>query len=402
MYRHLTWCLAIVCALAPPANADEPPWTLQRVVDAARTRAPATVIARAQTDEARALMVGARRLATRNPAITTELGPRWSDGTSTDARASVSMPLDLGGRRASRTAVAEAEITYSQLGADATERRAIATAVTAYYQVLYAERRIALAEERVRLAESAEKTAAQRLRAGDVAEFEVKLARGEIARARSLVAAVTSERLRARAQLAAALGVPLGEVPVTGDLADRSRLEGRTTTLAQRPDLRLLAQEAKLAEAEAKLARTERWPTMDLRLTIEHERDADMLLGAVTFSLPVFDRGQGEAARAAARAKRAQTELTAKTNVAGVQVSAANDSYAATVTAVRLIEEQALPLALENETAAGASYRSGKIDLGTLLLIRREALDTRREHLDRLLEAALAAVELWTASGAPL
>jgi hypothetical protein len=35
-----------------------------------------------------------------------------------------------------------------------------------------------------------------------------------------------------------------------------------------------------------------------------------------------------------------------------------------------------------------------------LLVIRREVLDTRREHLDRLLAAALAAVDLWIARGA--
>lgn len=62
-------------------------------------------------------------------------------------------------------------------------------------------------------------------------------------------------------------------------------------------------------------------------------------------------------------------------------------------------ETEALPLSSANEIAAAASYRAGKIDLGTLLVIRREVLDTRREHLDRLLDAATAAVDLWIAGG---
>ena len=44
---------------------------------------------------------------------------------------------------------------------------------------------------------------------------------------------------------------------------------------------------------------------------------------------------------------------------------------------------------------------AGKIDFSALLVIRRDALETRREHLDRQLEAALAAVDYWAARGAP-
>jgi hypothetical protein len=61
---------------------------------------------------------------------------------------------------------------------------------------------------------------------------------------------------------------------------------------------------------------------------------------------------------------------------------------------------EAVPLSVENAIAAAASYRAGKMELGTLLVIRREVLDTRREHLDRLLAAALAAVDLWITRGA--
>jgi cobalt-zinc-cadmium efflux system outer membrane protein len=61
----------------------------------------------------------------------------------------------------------------------------------------------------------------------------------------------------------------------------------------------------------------------------------------------------------------------------------------------------ALPLAIENERMARESYAAGKIELTAMLVVRREALDTRAEYLERLLEAALAAVDLWVAQGAP-
>ena len=45
------------------------------------------------------------------------------------------------------------------------------------------------------------------------------------------------------------------------------------------------------------------------------------------------------------------------------------------------------------------SYRAGKMDLPALLLVRRDLLETRREYLDRLLDAALAGIDLAVARG---
>jgi cobalt-zinc-cadmium efflux system outer membrane protein len=398
MLRHWFLCLSILLIGVSTASADEK-LTLQDVIARARTSAPTPRVARARTEEARSALVGARRLATRNPAVEAEVGPRWSDGRSTDAQVSLSVPLDLGGRRDKRVAVAEADIRRQQLDADNTERLTVTTAIIAFYQVLYTDRRLALAEERVRLADAAQEVAAQRNKAGDVAEFEVNLARGEAARARSSVAAATSDQLRARGQLAAALGLPtLKGLSVAGDLADRSFLEQDPHTVA-RPDVRALEQEITLANAESTLAATERWPRLDLRVVYAHERDADIVLGGFSLDLPMFEHGQGEAARARARAARAQLELASRKAVIGSELDIATDAYAASVVAVQQLETEAIPISATNETSAAASYRAGKLDVGTLLLIRREVLDTRREHLDRLFDAAVAAVELWTARG---
>ncbi|MFN0249672.1 MAG: TolC family protein [Kofleriaceae bacterium] len=372
--------------------------SFSRVIELARTRAPSAVIARARIEESRSDLVGARRFATRNPVFEADVGPRRSgDGLSTDVQTSLSFPLDLGGRRDKRVAVVDAEIERERLEAQSVERTAVGAAVSAYYQALHADRRLSLAEDRVRLADAAEVTARQRMRAGDVAEFEVNLARGEVARAKSGVVVARGEQARARAQLAAVLGIPI--TPVVGDLADRRMLE--TAGGNARPDLRALAQEIEVSRAEVASARTERWPSLDLRVSYEHERDADIVLGGISIALPVFEHGQGEAARARARGKRAGAELAARTALASAEVESASQTSTAMIAAVRILELEAVPLSIENESAASASYRAGKIDLGALLVIRREALDTRREHLDRLLDAALAAVDLWIARGAP-
>jgi cobalt-zinc-cadmium efflux system outer membrane protein len=48
----------------------------------------------------------------------------------------------------------------------------------------------------------------------------------------------------------------------------------------------------------------------------------------------------------------------------------------------------------ENERLTTRSFEVGQLGLPELLLIRREILETRFQHLDALLEAALARVNL--------
>lgn len=398
MLRQWFLCLPILVVGVGSASADTK-LTLQDVITRARAQSAAPVLARARVDETRSALVGARRLATRNPVLEVDAGPRWSDGRSTDAQVSLSIPLDLGGRRDKRMAVAEADIERQRLESNNTERTTVAMAVLAYYELLHADARVALAKDRVSLAEAAEQTATQRNRAGDVAEFEVRLAAGETSRARSAVAAATSDQLRARGHLAVALALPTADgLSVSGDLADRSLLEG-TSRPGTRPDVRTLEQEIVLANAEGALAAVERWPSLDLRVLYEHERDADIVLAGVAIALPLFERGQGELAKARARAKRAEIEVATRRSSIATEVSTARATYEAAVLAVKVLETDAIPISAANETAAAASYRAGKIDLGTLLLIRREVLDTRREHLDRQFVAAVAALELWSARG---
>ena len=103
------------------------------------------------------------------------------------------------------------------------------------------------------------------------------------------------------------------------------------------------------------------------------------MTGVQTCALPIF-----ESRRAAASA----------------EVEGARAGYQAAVGAARQLQVRGIPRALETEAMAQESYRSGKMNLPGVLVVRREALETRREYLDRLLEAALSAIELAVATGA--
>ena len=67
---------------------------------------------------------------------------------------------------------------------------------------------------------------------------------------------------------------------------------------------------------------------------------------------------------------------------------------------MRELEQTALPALDDNESLALKSFEAGEIDLGELLLIRREILETRLAYLERLLDASLTRFELEAAAGA--
>ena len=67
--------------------------------------------------------------------------------------------------------------------------------------------------------------------------------------------------------------------------------------------------------------------------------------------------------------------------------------------ALGVIERDALPFALDNEGLARRSYETGQISVIDWIVLRREAMQVRREQLKRLRDIAIASVELDAAAG---
>ena len=157
--------------------------------------------------------------------------------------------------------------------------------------------------------------------------------------------------------------------------------------------------ERSLADADLRLGGALAWPSLGLGVRYAREEEANVVLGTLTLSLPVFERGQGLRAEAGARSRRLSLELEAGRRVARVEVRTAFDVYRRRVEAVEELERDALPLLDGNEALARRSYESGQLGLPDLLVVRREVVGTRLEYLDRLLDAATAGVELEANAG---
>ena len=407
MLQHVPWLTVLVCCFlgSRHAAADIPvpaKLTRDQVIELARRRAPTVRIADTRVTESRGRLLGARVLLPENPALEVMAGPRWTERRTTDVDVTLALPVPLGGRRDKRIAIAEAGVDRdTQLAYDA-QRTAIGVALAAYYRTLHTKARIEVAQARKTLADDLVKTANERRRAGDVSQLEVNLALAEVARAESEILAEQSDLSRARAELAISLGLAAGEeIDVDGRLDDRAMFDATMTAQARRPDLLAARAEVEASASDVALADALRWPDLALRIGYRREGEgSDIVLGGLAISLPFFERGQGARAEARARNTRAVIELENRTLAVGVEAKAARLAYQIAVEAVKRLDEKGLPLAIQNEGMARESYRAGKIDLATLLVVRREALDTRKEHLERLRDAALAGVDLALATGA--
>jgi len=403
--KHL---LAAVCAAALTvgprlAVAEEITLTLDEALARAHQRAPAIVAARAAIDEARGRLTGASVLLRDNPEIEAGAGARVIEsGQLLEANLGVRQVFELGGRRAARVESATAGVARESANSADVTRLVLRDTAVAFWGAVYAAERQRLTEEAAALGAETLGIVQRRHQAGDVGILDVNVATAALARARSGVQAQGAVRDASVGALRQTLGMDADEpLSVRGDLRDRPHyvLSALLARAAERPDLRALAAGAREAQADQRLGRALTWPNLGLGARYEREDGNNVGMGTVTLTLPVFERGQGLRAEAAARERHAQLALEADRRTVSVAVQTAFTVYQRREDAVTELERNALPGLDDNEALARRSYAAGQLSLAELLLIRREILETKSEHLSRLLEAAVAGVELEASAG---
>ena len=108
----------------------------------------------------------------------------------------------------------------------------------------------------------------------------------------------------------------------------------------------------------------------------------------MTIALPAFQRGQGTLAAGLARSARARTELERARESALAELRAAFTAHDQRARLADTLARDALPSVTDNEMLARRSFEAGEMNLMDLLLVRRDALDTRAALIDRRLDAA--------------
>jgi outer membrane protein, heavy metal efflux system len=377
--------------------------TLDQALTRARTRAPQIIAAQGRIDEARGRLTGASVLLQDNPTIESSLGPRYSpNGDTTDYDVSISQPFELGGRRAARIEGARARIDRETAMSGDVARRLLRDVGVAFSRGLAAKERLRLAQASSKIADELFQSMNRRFQAGDVPILDVNLARNSSARARAEVRSSQAAYTAATGDLRIFLGMSGDDsLEIAGDLHDRQRfdLSNLMAKAGDRPDLRALAAEKAEANADVRLGKSFRWPTVAPAFSYKRDQGDNVVQGGLSFTLPIFNRGQELQAVGQAHTKRLDRELESTKRAISVEVRTAFDVYNLQVAAVDELERDALPSLEENETLARRSFEEGEIGLAELLLIRREGFDLRTMYTERLLEAAIAGIELESRAG---
>jgi cobalt-zinc-cadmium efflux system outer membrane protein len=387
---------AAVCIQAGSAHAQTRTLTLADVLTRAREQSPQIVSARLALEESRARLVGASVRFQTNPEIDAGLGNRnGPDSRFTDLELGIGQAFEPPSRRSSRIAGANAAVAQGSAQIDETTRSVLRLAAAAYYRALHATERIGLLNATADLAGNVYSVADRRFRAGDIAVLDVNIARASLARARAGREAADASRTLALGDLKQLLRLD-EDIAVEGSLA---RSEGVDLTVAlqsavQRPELRALDAALEEAEAEVRLGTSFTRPEYGVGVRYSREEGDHIVLGGLTVSLPVFSKGQAIRATGAARASRLRAELEAARTRIQLEVRTAFAVYNQRLGAVRILETDALPGLDENDALTTRSFDVGQLGLPDLLFLRREILDTRLQHLDALLEAALARIDL--------
>jgi cobalt-zinc-cadmium efflux system outer membrane protein len=389
-----------------PAPPDTPPpLTLSMALARAKTSSPLRGAAERLVEGTAA----SARLAGRalNPQVDVR-GENWTPSASTslpiDLFATLSQPLELGGKRRTRLELASAEHGLAASSLAGIELQVTLRTTQLYVQALKARGLLAtLTANRDGLAMLVD-TMRRRVDEGRSAEADLLKFAAESARVDIDVARARLDLDRSLQLLAFTIGSPAplaaGELVEPDSIAPPSPTVAAIAAAAVRhPDAALSAARLERARRAAAVEHARRVP--DAIVTGGYKRTAgiDTLLAGVTMTVPLFDRNGSAAARADGEARAAAAEHDA------VVRRIASDTTAL-VEIARTLSDRARRAASELLQPAGvvrdaslATFREGAADVMRLIDAERVYADVRRTALELRLEALTAVLEARVALG---
>jgi len=387
-----TACASMAQAQTAPSAVAGPSFTLERALELAGVASPSLEAASADIRAAEA----ARRIAglRPNPSLETQIenvagtGP-YNGFEQAETTVGLSIPIELGGKRSARIAVADAQSNRALLMAAITQADIRLQVTQFYVEAVAAQRRLATAQDQLRITREAANAARVRVQAGRASPLEEQ--RADVARVNAEAGVERARRLAevARSNLARRIGQSIAG-PLDETALDR--LPAADYGPAQRTDaagtLALAAADANLAVADAgvRLARSQRMPDLTVgpgirRLEATNDTAA---VFSISMPIPLFNSGraaveQATAERHRAEAQRRMTALDVEQAIAEAEAEAANAA-----TMARAANGPALAAAQEAARIARIGYREGKFGQLDLLDAERTLAETRLAAIDAL------------------
>jgi len=340
-----------------------------------------------------------------NPEAEIEIGEAAGSGErrrfdGAESSIVLSQLVELGGKRAKRSRLAELEWDLSAWDYESKRLDVFAGTAGAFVEVLAAQERLALAEDSHRLAERILGVVLDRIAAGAVPALEESKARVTYSSARFDLARAKRDLEASRLSLAAFWG---GTAPVftlaAGDFETIGwipPLEALLQRIAANPDLARWDTEMEMRRAALELEESKR--TLDLTVSaglqrFEETDDTAFILG-LAIPFPLFDRNQGGVLEAGHGLARAGEERRAAWVRAGTALRRAHQALSIARLEAVTFKNEVLPAAQRAFEAAREGYEQGKFGYLEVLDAQRTLFEAKGRYIE-----ALAAYHTGAAEG---
>jgi cobalt-zinc-cadmium efflux system outer membrane protein len=298
--------------------------------------------------------------------------------------------FERGGKRAERIAVAAEDRRLVELEIREAMRRLIADVQAGFVDVQHARAAVALAGENLRSLRGIVEVNENRVRTGDLAQVELDRSRVAAIQYETAVEQAKLQFEQARSRLQRLMGRVTA--PADFDVTPEMRREGRDEpseailrrAIERRPDLAAVRQSQARSRAELRLQLAN--GKVDYVIGSEYSYQRAYGVGGsslgLTFSvpLPVFNKNQGEIARAEREGRQYQARVSALEANISTEVDLAYRQYQTSERLLRNIETSLLSRAKTVRDVTEYSYRRGEATLVEFLDAQRAFNDSVQSY----------------------
>lgn len=424
MFRYIVICVASLVMGASTLAAEPdtvptenlPPLTLRQAIDAALGGNPAlrTFEFEFRAEDARIRQASLAPAPEASLEVEDVLGTGAANGVdSAQYTLALSQVLELGGKRDARVAVAQSNRDALAVSRRVTQLDVLADVTRRFIAVAARQEHVRLTLRAVALAEQTADGSERRVNAAKAPHAELDRARIALDRARLDQKRAGLQLEAARKQLAATWGESqpvigdrrFGEVaadlfvaPQTGDF------EELVERLAANPDFLLFASEARLRDAELRLASSRRSPDIAVSGGVRRMEEGNDESFVASISVPLFSGRRAESFVAEATANRdlvAAERRIAQTKAEALLYELHRELRGA-VLEVESLRGGILPRAEEAMNETEYAYERGRYSYLELVDAQREFLALQAAMIDAAANAQTLRAEIERLTNTPL
>lgn len=385
--------------IADPVVAGAQVLPLDTILKHAEENAMPVLSARTRLELGDAAVIGAKQLLPDNPQLYMGMGVRVNNAVGAptfEVQATLQQPIEIGRERSLRLKAGRNYREYLDKELAQVRWNTHAQVHYAYNTALIAKERARTAARTLGFAERLLDIASRRQQAGEISRLRVRVAEGELARARQAKLASDLNFRLACVHLAEMAGWPPGQlIAPAGELGDPIKVRDPEDLIAnvqkEHPALKAREAAVDLGEARVKSAKRDRLPEPWIGVYFGREREpsptgnlpaSKIGLVMLTIPLPLWKRNQLARAQTKAELSVASTELEILRYTLALNARRAVDAINTAAERVQTYSREVVPRFEENLTLLQRAFELGEVDIIEVFVARENFLRIQTEALD--------------------